>query len=236
MPEILDIGDLSLEIRRSAKRKTITITVDRGGQMVINAPQVCARHTLRAVVEKKKQWIYTKLLEKEEHTLQTPLVREFVTGEGFFYLGKSYRLKIIDPDPNEAYTPALRFFQGRFLLDRGERRRGREHFIQWYALQSQIWIESHAPALAQRLGVGVMPITIMDLGYRWASYSATRLNFHWRAAMLPARVLEYLVLHELIHQIEPNHGDAFWRYIEQVMPDWLTQKEWLAKNGNIFSL
>ena len=49
--------------------------------------------------------------------------------------------------------------------------------------------------------------------------------------MAPARVIDYLVVHELSHLIHMNHSAAFWRQVAEVIPDYREQKDWLKKNG-----
>ena len=72
----------------------------------------------------------------------------------------------------------------------------------------------------------------MELGYRWGSCSPSgSLNFHWQTAMLPAKVVRYLVAHELTHLLEPHHDEGFWRRLERVMPHSLELWRWLAEQG-----
>jgi len=236
MPEILEVDDLSFEVRRSDRRKTIALIVDRGGQLVIAAPMNCDASLMRSVVQSKKQWIYTQLLDKEKNLTLIPPLKEYVSGEGFFYLGRSYRLQIVPPDPNQARTPILQFFRGQFVLRADERFNGRKHFMAWYTKQCRTWLQRQLPSFAQRLDVKLPPLTVADLGYRWGSCSASQVNFHWRVVMLPLPVLEYVVIHELAHIVFPNHSEQFWQTIERIIPEWRDRKRWLAENGVLYSL
>ncbi len=236
MPEFLEVDDLSFEVRRSDRRKTIALIVDRGGQLVIAAPVNCEIDLMRSVVQSRKQWIYTHLLSKEKTLAITPPLKEYVSGEGFFYLGRSYRLQIVQPDPNRARTPILQFSGGEFLLRADESFNGRRHFEAWYTKQCRTWLQSQLPSSAQRLDVKLPPINVSDLGYRWGSCSASQVNFHWRIIMLPIPVLEYVLVHELAHILVPNHGEQFWQIVERVIPEWRARKQWLAENGVLYSL
>lgn len=60
------------------------------------------------------------------------------------------------------------------------------------------------------------------------------MNFHWRSVLLPPRIIEYIVTHELVHLIMPNHGPEFWTRLERVMPDYAARKQWLAEQGAVF--
>lgn len=83
--------------------------------------------------------------------------------------------------------------------------------------------------------VGAEPgrfVQVMDLGYRWGSCSADgTLNFHWRVMQLPARIIEYVVVHELVHIKVPNHSEEFWKMLGSVIPDYESRKAWLKQKG-----
>jgi len=92
IPDVtLSVGDLHFALQRSARRKTMEITVDRQGDLVLKAPPDVGEAKLRSFVEEKRFWVYTKLAEKERLYRATER-KEFVDGEGFLYLGRSYRL------------------------------------------------------------------------------------------------------------------------------------------------
>lgn len=75
-------------------------------------------------------------------------------------------------------------------------------------------------------------ISIRDQRTRWGSCSAAgNLNFNWRLILAPERVLDYVVVHELAHRREMNHSPAFWKLVEQVMPDYRVQRQWLKEYG-----
>lgn len=71
-----------------------------------------------------------------------------------------------------------------------------------------------------------------DLGYRWGSCGkGGRLFFHFRTVLLPPPIIEYVVVHELVHLVEPHHNPAFWARVERAMPDFADRKQWLAEKG-----
>ena len=80
-----------------------------------------------------------------------------------------------------------------------------------------------------------MPVEVQDLGYRWGSCSLHgKLNFHWRTLVLPPRIIEYLVVHELAHLAVPDHSPVFWRRVESAMPEYRRHREWLRVEGGGF--
>ena len=105
----------------------------------------------------------------------------------------------------------------------------------WYSEQGLSWLTQRVELLAHHVGVKPQGINVRDLGYRWGYCGrGDTLNFHWRVVQLPPIIIDYIVVHELVHLHEPRHNAAFWRLMEQAMPDYATHKKWLAENGSRF--
>ena len=166
---MLTVGDLSFALKSSSRRRTIEITVDRGGVLVLSAPPGVEEEKLRAFVIEKRFWIYTKLAEKDQLQKTVP-AKSFVDGEGFLYLGRSYRLRLVE-EPN---VP-LKLFNGRFMMNRELVADGRGHLIQWYSVRAKIWLSDKISDYAARMEVQPAGIKVQDLGYRWGSCGKVRL-------------------------------------------------------------
>ncbi len=140
MNDLLVIDNLSFALRRSSKRKTVGITIDRGGELILSIPVNCPREQIERIAREKSFWVYTKLAAKEL-LFRPSTEKEFISGEGFFYLGRSYRLLLVTPSPAEVSLPALRLHEGRFVLRRDECHRAPEHFINWYVQNGRSWLQ-----------------------------------------------------------------------------------------------
>lgn len=223
----LTVDDLQFEVRWSDQRKTLGLTVDREGELVISAPRGCDEATLESFVREKRFWLYTKLAEKEELQAASEK-KQFVTGEGFAYLGRSYRLLLVDEQPT-----SLKLARGRFRLRRQDAVNGRSAFIDWYAAHANQWIKSRVARFASRVGVSPSGIAVRDLGFRWGSCASSgTLNFHWATILLPAPVVEYVVVHELVHLNHPKHTPDFWLAVERAMPDFEARRQRLSVLGS----
>lgn len=226
MTEALTVDDLTFEVRRSPRRKTLEIVVDRGGELIIAAPSGLAPSLMEDFVREKQFWLYTKLAEKE--ALSQPVRgKEFVSGEGFPYLGKSYRLLLVAKQDGP-----LKLEAGRFRLLRSEAQNGRDHFVRWYSGHALSWLCPRVERWTSRVGVEPNTIEVRELGFRWGSCSGSgKVYFHWAAILLPPRVVDYVIVHELAHLLEPNHTEDFWLCVERAMPDYAERKQWLALHG-----
>ncbi|MCH9826285.1 MAG: M48 family metallopeptidase [Gammaproteobacteria bacterium] len=222
----MEVDELRFVVRRSERRTTMQITVERSGNLILSAPPGVSERKLRDFVEQKRFWIYTKLAERDRLQRQVPR-KEFVGGEGFLYLGRSHRLKLVN-----AQDLPLKMSGGRFALRRDALPEAREHFIRWYSERARVWLSGRVADYQSRMEVHPAGIKVQDLGYRWGSCGkGDWLYFHWKSILLPARIAEYVVVHEIAHLHEPHHTPAFWQRVERAMPDYAQRKAWLAEHG-----
>lgn len=225
----LTLGDLRFEVRRSARRRTLELTVERDGSLVLSAPGDVPVARLERFAKQKRFWVYQKLAAKEALPPARP-ARQFVTGEGFPYLGRSHRLQLV-----ARLEVPVKLADGRFKMLRSEAARGRAALVRWYAAHAQPWLAERVQRHAGRVRVEPGSVSVQDLGFRWGSCGKGRqLHFHWQAILLPPRIIDYIVVHELAHLREPHHTPAFWRIVERAMPDWEQRRRWLAEHGGEF--
>ena len=91
---VLTVNDLSFEVRRSATRRALEITVDRDGGLILSAPTEASEARLKDFVGRKRMWVYRQLARREERGHVAPR-KLFTEGEGFAYLGRTYRLRLV---------------------------------------------------------------------------------------------------------------------------------------------
>jgi predicted metal-dependent hydrolase len=222
----LTVSDLRFEVRRSDRRRTLEIVVDRDGQLILSAPPEATYAKLRNFVQRKRMWVYRQLARKEAMTHAVPR-KVFTDGEGFAYLGRNYRLRLV-PESDAA----VKLVGGRFVMPKALARDGREHLVRWYCERAHAWLWAKIQDFAARMEVEPAGVRVQDLGYRWGSCGkGDLLYFHWKTILLPARIAEYVVVHEMVHLHEPHHTPEYWRRVERAMPDFAQRRDWLAGHG-----
>ncbi|MEO5765336.1 MAG: SprT family zinc-dependent metalloprotease [Casimicrobiaceae bacterium] len=223
---VLSVNDLRFEVRRSNRRRSLEITVDRGGALILSAPLGVDDTRLREFVGRKRMWVYRQLARKQAVSREIPRKR-FVDGEGFAYLGRSYRLRLV-PESDAA----VKLVGGRFVMPKRLARDGREHMIRWYCDRGRLWLADKVQEYAARIELAPTGVRVQDLGYRWGSCGKDALlYFHWKTMLLPASIAEYVVVHEMTHLGEPHHTPQFWLRLERAMPDFERRKAWLTEYG-----
>lgn len=226
------LDDIDYEVVRS-HRATADIVIERDGRICVRAPHATSDSAVADIVRRKRRWIYQNLAEWRDLNA-TRILREYRNGEGFLYLGRSYRLLLVSPD--EQADP-LQLKNGRFCLRRDLAEQGgvtaaRAAFRAFYIARGRDRVVERVHYFAPKVGAVAGKITLRELGHRWGSYAPSgNLAFHWKCLMAPASVLDYLIVHELCHFHHRDHSTAFWNEIDKVLPRYLEQKEWLRKNG-----
>lgn len=222
----LTVNDLRFEVRRSTLRRAMEITVDRGGDLILSAPPEVPNDRLRDFVQRKRMWVYQQLARKELLGHVTPR-KAFVDGEGFAYLGRNYRLRLVAES-----DAAVKLISGRFVMPKALARDGREHMIRWYCMRAKPWLANKVQDYAARMEVMPAGVRVQDLGYRWGSCGKGEyLYFHWKTILLPPPIAEYVVVHEIAHLHDPHHTPEFWRRVERALPAYERCKDWLVANS-----
>lgn len=222
MTQMLQLGGLEFEIRRSDRRKSLGLTVDRAGELVAHVPAETSADELARWVGKKLLWVHRKLALKEE---AAPRMRapEYVSGEAFCYLGRRYRLKLV-----ERQEHPLQFDGTRFALRR-DAQPAEAHFRNWYVTTGADWLKRRVETLSARTASKPRRVEVRDLGFRWGSCGRNGVvYFNWKLLQLPVRLADYVIAHELVHLREGHHGPEFWATLGRAMPDWQKRKDALA--------
>ena len=222
--------DLTYEVIRSS-RATTDIIIERDGRIVVRAPQWADDALIADIVAAKQYWIFQGLAEWRDLNA-TRILREYKNGEGFLYLGRSYRLLLV----NDQQAPLLlkdgRFRLRRDLVEQGEMDAVKAVFREYYQDKGLARLRERVAYYAPKVGVAPPEVEVRELGHRWASCSPQgNLAFHWKCIMAPPTIIDYIVVHELCHVHQADHTDAFWNEVDKVLPDFWERKEWLRKNG-----
>ena len=207
-------------------RKTLSIIVERDRSLLVRAPKGMSAEEIQQLVDEKKLWIYEKLRHPQKYP-PVPLKKEFVAGETILYLGRNYRLEIMDKEIEGIQ------FDSCFYVSRHEKARAGELFQAWYMARAQDKLLPRIRRFAESMGVEYNRLLISDLKYRWASCTPkNNLNFNWRIIKAPMYVIDYLIVHELAHLLEPNHTPRFWNIIAVQVPGFEKPKKWLKDFGH----
>jgi predicted metal-dependent hydrolase len=126
----------------------------------------------------------------------------------------------------------LKISGGFFRLHRNHLHNAKEVFKTFYREKALLKIAERLKLIEEKFQRKSTCFKVLELQNRWASCTTKGcLNFHWKCAMAPVAVLDYIITHEMVHLKHPNHSTDFWDELDKKMPNYREQEEWLKKNG-----
>ena len=229
--------EIEFSVKRSSSRTTVDVAVDPNMDVIVTCPPDLSEGRIRQVVMKKAPWI----LQKQARITQvdeTPSPREFVSGETFHYLGKGYRLKVIED--RSVHPFEIKLTGGRFRVrvppDSVENPRlvlVDSALQSWFIKKSEKRLMERVELYSPRVGNEPAGVIVKNQMKRWGSCTKDKiLNLNWKIIMAPMSVVDYVVVHELVHLGVQNHSQEFWQKMRVVLPDYESRKEWLRVHGS----
>jgi hypothetical protein len=201
--------------------------VERDRSVIVRAPEGAPHEKIEEAVESKRLWLYEKLRHPQKYREMAPS-KELVSGTSLLYLGKEYKLDFIGDDFDGVV------FESKFLISKSSKLLAAELLGDWFVESAKRIIPPRVKTFARQLGVEYNRVLISDLKYRWGSCTPkNNLNFNWRLVKAPMNVIEYVIVHELAHLLEPNHTPRFWGIIKAQLPHYSKAKGWLKEHGEL---
>lgn len=229
--QIRQIRDIEYCLLPGANRQTTDIVIERDGAISVRPPLRMTPEQVDATVLSKRMWIYRNLAEWRDLNA-TRVVREWINGETFLYLGSRYQLLFVNEQDEPLKLKDGRFCLLRSVVERGGKEGAQNAFREFYRGKGAERLRKRVAHFAAKISVRPGEVLIKDIGYRWASCQPNgNLHFHWRCLMAPATILDYVVVHELCHFHHRDHSAAFWNEVDKVLPDYCERKEWLRQRG-----
>lgn len=216
------MSDIVIDKLVRSRRRTIGLEITREAKLVVRAPYFVKQKDIDRLIMNKRKWI----LKKQEINQQRKSEysgKRFVEGENFYYLGQAYGFRLIDED-DIRLTEYLEF--PRQLLPQA-----REILIQWYKTRADEKIKERVELYSKITGLPYKNLKISSARKRYGSCSSKgKLNFSWKLIMAPLEIIDYVVVHELVHIAEMNHSRRFWQKVAEIRPDYKMHRFWLKHN------
>jgi predicted metal-dependent hydrolase len=185
---------------------------------------------LESFVTSKKDWIlrtsqyYSKLKERN-----IGLVPDTI-----YFLGSRYRFNVVkDRLSSTVVSDTIKLITFHVT----DRRKYKQHIHEWYKQQTARIIADRLPTLASKFNVKYNKVSIKNQKSRWASCSKKgNLHFNLLLATAPSDVIDYVMIHELMHLIEFDHSRQFWQLVKEADPDYKKHREWLANYASVIKV
>ncbi len=227
----MKLDGIKIKIEKTQRRKTLSIFIERDGSVRVLAPISVGDEKIESAIRASEYQIFTKLAKWKELN-QGKVNRKLVNGQSFLYLGRNYRLSII-----ENSNVPLKISGGYLVLDKKYLKQSEKVFKAFYKEKAIIKIEERMKLIENKFSKKPTSVKVLELRNRWASWTPKNgLNFHWKCAMAPVPVIDYIITHEMVHLKIPNHSPQFWNELDKKMPNYREYENWLKINGVKMSL
>jgi predicted metal-dependent hydrolase len=224
------VGTIRIDKIIHSRRRTISLEIKPDGSLLVRAPLLATNGQIDKLVRQKEDWILEKKALVHQRSLENP-ARKFAAGEEFPYLGKSYPLEIVNKQ-DQALILRDKFYLAEFASVNAK-----ADFIDWYKAQAALEIRDRVEIYAQLNGYAFKRFRITIANTRWGSCGPHgSLNFSYRLVMAPIEIIDYVVVHELVHLRIKNHSKTFWGEVQKLMPDYDVRRRWLKENGHRLTL
>lgn len=204
-------------------RKTLAIHVHPDLRVTVEAPEDSTFALVEQKVRKRAAWILKQQRDFARYSFELPL-RQYVSGETHRYLGRQYRLKVVQSATNREIVKMSRGRIFVYVRDLGNRERVKKLLKDWYRKQAKrVFAERLAECYprVERFGVGYPEFTVRRMKSRWGSCTPSgKITLNLKLIQMPKGCIDYVIVHELCHLIEHNHGPAFYALLDRVMPNW----------------
>jgi len=229
--EAIQVGELIIQVIRSARRKTLSLEVGHDGA-IARAPERMRIGTIKQFVTTKYDWIERHLRNLPERSEPISLV----DGAELKLFDQNLTLRVLLGQRGRIRISEQQLYAPLIQTHRPVEASLKDKLIRWYKIQARNEVRHKVTQFATQMRPGSkspISIKVRDYKRRWGSCDHSGgLSFNWRIIMAPPSVIDYVVVHELAHLSEFNHSKRFWRIVEQQMPEWRKQQDWLAKHGS----
>lgn len=212
-------------------RRTLSISVLPDCTVQVHAPIEANPDDIDARVRRRARWILRQQRRFAEFRPRTP-PRRFLGGETHRYLGRQYRLKIV-----RALQDRVTLRAGRLVVETTRPRDNgwiRTLVRRWLRGRAKIILRERfdaAASVVSALGITQPGFQVLAMKKRWGSHTKSgRVLLNESLISARRECIDYVIVHELCHVVEPNHSQRFFRLLRRFMPDWERRKELLERS------
>ena len=225
-----ELFGLRVEVLRS-KRKTSVLYIV-GDELQIRVPNRVRDRKIVEILETKERWIRNKVIQLQNQRIKNK--REFISGESFSLFGRNLYLKVLEGGKVGTQLIDDYLITTVRTSEIGDLRKSRikTYLEKWYIHEAYQKLEEKVMRYSKIIRVSPREIKVRNYKTRWGSCdNKGRLTFNFNLIKAPHEIVDYVVIHELCHMIQPNHSKFFWNEVARFDPSFKNHKKWLKLNG-----
>ena len=228
MVTTLKLGAITVDVLKKDIKNVHLSVHPPAGKVKISAPLRMDLSTIRIFAVSKLSWIKQQQKKVTEQERESP--REYVERESHYVWGKRYLMTVVE----DGRPPKIELRHNKMVMhvrpaSNAERRR--ELLDEWYRMQIRAAVRPLIAKWEVVMGVEVDRVFVQRMKTKWGSCSrrSTSIRLNTELAKKPPECLEYVVVHEMAHIIEPTHGPRFIELMDRLMPNWRFHRQLLNR-------
>lgn len=204
------------------------LQVTSNAQLVVYAPTLVPKFLIDRFISEKKEWIEKKLSEVQKR--KPKAVKTYTEGDTFLFFGKEIILQFTE-------GIIIEIKENRLLFPKALSFRVQKELEMWFKNQAKDIISKRLQYHAKIMDVSYKTVMFSDTKSKWGTcFPDNSLQFNWRLVMAPLLVIDYVIIHELSHTTEKNHGRDFWNRVRLFTPAYRQHRDWLTQNGHLLQV
>lgn len=219
MTETIRLGEIEIAVNRKAVKNVHLSVHPPAGHVTLVAPTGTRLEVARAYAISKLGWIREQQTKLRRQARETP--RKYVERESHYLWGRRYLLSVVEKDEK----PSVRLDHRRILLTvrpGGTVAKREEVMQEWQRAQLHTVVPALIRKWEAKLGVTVSGYFLQRMKTKWGgcNHRAGNIRLNTELAKKPKDLLEYVVVHEMLHLIEHTHSDRFVALLQKHYPAW----------------
>lgn len=231
----LELSDRRIKYDLQRKKvKNINLRIKPSGDIFVSANKSVSVKKINDFVLSKESFI-TKALDKyAEAKKYAPKPKEYIDGETFLICGHERRLKVNESNKNHVESDEAYIYL--FVKDTEDtilKKKTMDKWLKAYCKETvSLTCEAIYPKF-QKYGVAFPELKFRNMISRWGSCQPKRktVTFNYALISVPNTCLQYVIIHEFVHFLVPNHSKKFYEYLSVFLPDWEKRKNLLERFG-----
>lgn len=230
---VVEKGEINYCLERK-EVKNLNLRIRKDGNVFVSANNDVPLEEIDEFVRSKSDYVLASVKKFEEMAQCRPQPKQYVSGESFYIQGRALRLKVSNADKDRVNTDGVYIFLE--VKDPDDFDRKHKLISRFLNRQCKLVFEEVIDELYpafKKYGVDKPMLKIRDMETRWGSCLAKKgiITLNKRLLEAPRNCIEYVVMHELCHFIQPNHSKHFYSFLTMLMPDWKERKVLLEKTA-----
>ena len=205
-----------------SKRRTLSLSINENAELIVRAPNQISNKRIEEFIIEKSKWI-----NKNKNLMQSRINEMNNSDSNYLFLGNIYPLIKVNENPNK-----IDFNGTEFITSIENQDKFKASLKSWYKIKFKEIAIPRLNYFSDKYNLKINQVRFKNQKTLWGSCSSkNNINLNYLLVMAPMIVIDYVIIHELVHTVHKNHSENFWNAVEAIMPDYKKAKKWLNKNG-----